>query len=397
MPRLGLKENWKQFTLLVILNAFVGGMIGLERTIFPKFAEDEFSIVSDFSVFSFIIVFGFSKAITNYFSGTLANRIGRKNLLIAGWLIAFPVPLIMLHAGSWNWIVFSNVLLGIHQGLTWSGTVVMKIDLVGEKNRGLAMGLNEFSGYLAVAVVAYVTAFLADRYGVRPYPFYLGILIAAIGLLISVFFIRDTAKHVKLEEVESKIVLKKNIFFSTTFFDKNLSAVTQAGLVNNLNDAMVWAALPLLLLKQGLSLHEVGVIAAIYPASWGIGQLFTGKLSDLKGRKQLLFWGMFLQSLAILMMYFAQSFWMFSLLSLILGMGTALVYPTFLAAVADQTHPSQRAQALGVFRFWRDSGYAFGAIISGVVAESFDLEYSVLVVGALTFLSAWIIFFRMKE
>ncbi|MFZ6025941.1 MAG: MFS transporter [Bacteroidota bacterium] len=394
--KLGLKENWKQFSLLVIINAFVGGMVGLERSILPKIAEQEFHIAAATAVLSFIIVFGIVKALTNYFTGTLANKFGRKKLLVAGWLFAIPVPVILMFANSWNWIVAANILLGINQGLTWSSTVVMKIDLVGEKNRGLAMGLNEFAGYLSVAVVAFLTGWIAGQFGLRPYPFYIGIILSLAGLFSSWLLVRDTIHHVSKEATASTIPLLKNIFLDTTLFHKNLSSVTQAGLVNNLNDGMAWGLFPILLSQKHFSISEIGIVTAIYPAVWGIGQLFTGKMSDHVCKKSMLWWGMFLQGIALLLFVFAQTLAHFILLSVILGWGTAMVYPTFLASVAENTHPHDRAKSLGVFRLWRDSGYAIGAILTGLIADRLGINASIIVIGLLTVISSVIIHYRMK-
>lgn len=395
--QLGLKENWPQFTILVIVNAFVGGMVGLERTIIPKFAELEFGIASKTAILSFIIAFGITKAVTNYFTGKLANRYGRKNLLVLGWIIALPIPFLLIYAPSWNWVIFANILLGINQGLTWSSTVVMKIDLVGEKDRGLAMGINEFAGYFAVGVIAFLTGIIAQQYGVTPYPFYLGIGISIIGLLLTIFFVRDTRKFVDKEQKTTETNTLENIFLETSFKDKTLSSITQAGLVNNLNDGMIWGLLPILLLSFSYDSKDIGFIAAIYPAVWGIGQLFTGKMADIYSKKGMLFWGMLLQGLAILLIPFFTSFYQLASIAALLGMGTALVYPTFLSAIAGATAPNQRAESIGVFRLWRDLGYAIGAIISGVIADMFGVTYAVLTIGILTVLSSLVIQFRMPR
>ncbi|AFL83773.1 arabinose efflux permease family protein [Belliella baltica DSM 15883] len=394
--KLGLKENWKQFTLLVIINAFVGGMVGLERSILPQIAEVEFAIVAKTAILSFIIVFGIVKAITNYFAGAFANKIGRKNLLVIGWLFGLPVPFILMFAPSWDWIVAANVLLGINQGLAWSSTVVMKIDLVGEKQRGFAMGLNEFAGYLAVAVVAFLTGYIAAEYGLRPYPFYLGIGLVVLGLLGSILFIKDTRKHVEAENQHSDMPKLKNIFWETTWKHPNLGSVTQAGLINNLNDGMAWGIFPILLSVKGFDLEQIGIITATYPAVWGFGQLFTGKMADLYSKKYLLFIGMILQGIALGFFLFASSMIHYVILAAILGWGTAMVYPTFLATVAENTHPTNRANSIGVFRLWRDLGYAIGAILTGIIADSFGIEMSILTIGGLTVLSAFVILFRMK-
>ena len=395
--KLGLKENWLQFSILVIVNAFVGGMVGLERTIFPKFAESEFGIASNTAILSFIVAFGITKAVTNYFTGKLANRMGRKNLLVTGWLFALPIPFILINAASWNWVVFANILLGVNQGLTWSSTVVMKIDLVGEKNRGTAMGINEFAGYFAVGVVALLTGYIAQEYGITPYPFYLGIGISIIGLILSIFFVNDTRAFVNKEQESAKTEELRNVFTETTFRDRTLSSVTQAGLVNNLNDGMIWGLLPILLFSFDYNSKDIGIIAAIYPAVWGIGQLFTGRMADLYSKKKMLFTGMFLQGIAIMLIPYYTEFYQLAGISTILGLGTALVYPTFLSAIADATHPKQRAESIGVFRLWRDLGYAIGAILSGVIADLFGIAYSVLTIGVLTIVSSLVIKFRMPS
>ena len=394
--KLGLKENWRQFTLLVIVNAFVGGMIGLERTIIPQIAEADFGLAAKTAILSFIVVFGVTKAITNYYTGALANRFGRKNLLVAGWVLALPVPLLLIYAPDWNWIIAANIFLGISQGLTWSSTVVMKIDLVGEKDRGFAMGLNEFAGYIALAAIAFLTGMIASNYGLRPYPFYIGIALAIAGLAMSWLLIKDTHHHVKLESVSSTIPLLQNIFWDTTWKHKNLGSITQAGLVNNLNDGMVWGLFPLLLVSKGFDLHETGIIVATYPAVWGLGQLYTGKLADKYCKKKLLFMGMFMQGIALLGMVWANSFFWFVVLSSLLGIGTAIVYPTFLAAISDYTHPDQRPKSIGIFRLWRDLGYAIGAILTGLIADSFGLIAPILAIGLLTVASSLIVRFRMS-
>jgi MFS family permease len=394
--QLGLKENWRQFTLLVIVNAFVGGMVGLERSILPQIAEQEFNIAGRTAILSFIVVFGITKALVNYFTGALANKLGRKNLLIIGWLIGIPVPFILMFAPGWNWIVAANVLLGINQGLTWSSTVVMKIDLVGDKQRGLAMGLNEFAGYIAVATVAFTTGWIASEYGLRPYPFYLGIALAIAGLLTSWIWIKDTRHHVLHEASASTVPRLKKIFWETTWKNKTLGSVTQAGLINNLNDGMVWGLFPLLLLAKDFSIGKIAIITAIYPAVWGFGQLFTGKMADHFCKKDLLFWGMLLQGITLVTLLFAQTMVHYIILASLLGWGTAMVYPTFLATVAENTHPADRPQSLGVFRFWRDMGYAIGAILTGIIADTLGMNASVLLIGLITMLSALIILYRMR-
>ena len=394
--RLGLRENWRQFTLLVVINAFVGGMVGLERTILPELAQAEFGMAAKTAILSFIVVFGITKAITNYYTGALANRWGRKNLLLLGWILALPIPLLLIYAPNWQWVIAANVLLGLHQGLTWSSTVVMKIDLVGDKDRGLAMGLNEAAGYLAVGAVAFATGWIAAAYGLRPYPFYLGIGLSVAGLLATWIGVKDTRRHVAAEAVRSGIAKLKNVFRETTWRDPNLGSITQAGLVNNLNDGMVWGLLPLLLATKGFTLAQTGIIVSVYPAVWGLGQLGTGKLADHFQHKKMLVWGMALQGLALLGFIPAAENWQFIGLSAVLGLGTAIVYPTFLAAIAGLTHPQQRAESIGVFRLWRDLGYAIGALLTGVIADAFGLNWSVAVIGGLTLLSAGVILARMR-
>lgn len=393
---LGLKENWKQFTLLVIINAFVGGMVGLERAILPKIAEGEFHLAANTAILSFIIVFGIVKAITNYFTGSLANKFGRKNLLTIGWLFAIPVPFILMYAPNWNWIIAANILLGINQGLTWSSTVVMKIDLVGEKQRGFAMGLNEFAGYLSVAIVAFLTGWIAGQYGLRPYPFYIGIVLSLLGFFGSWLLIKDTKHHVAKESNSSNIPALKNVFWDTTWKNKNLGAVTQAGLINNLNDGMVWGIFPILLSQKNFSLEQIGIITATYPAVWGLGQLITGKMADHFCKKNMLFTGMFLQGITLLVMPWAETMTHFIFLSVVLGWGTAMVYPTFLATVAENTNPMDRPKSIGIFRLWRDLGYAIGAILTGIIADALGITASIIVIGLLTVGSAIVIQYRMK-
>lgn len=394
--QLGLKENWKQFTLLVIINAFVGGIVGLERSILPRIADVEFHIAAKTAILSFIMVFGIVKAITNYYTGALANKFGRKKLLVAGWIIAAPIPFILMFAPSWDWIIAANVLLGINQGLTWSSTVVMKIDLVGEKQRGFAMGLNEFAGYIAVALIAFLTGWIASAYGIRPYPFYVGIVLVILGLFGSIFFIKDTKHHVAKESISNTVPKLKNIFWDTTWKDKNLGSVTQAGLVNNLNDGMAWGIFPILLATKGFTIGEIGIITAIYPAVWGIGQLFTGGMADKFCKKDMLYIGMFLQAIALIALVWANTMLHFVVLSSILGWGTAMVYPTFLATVAENTNPQDRSKSFGVFRLWRDLGYAIGAILTGIIADLININASILFIGLLTLASAFIIRYRMN-
>lgn len=394
--QLGLKHNWKQFSLLVLINGFVGGMVGLERTILPEIAEVDFGIASKTSILSFILVFGIVKAISNYYAGAWADKVGRKWLLVIGWVFALPVPILLMTAEAWSIIILANILLGINQGLAWSSTVIMKIDLVGEKNRGLAMGFNESAGYASVALVAFATGWIAGEYGLRPYPFYLGIALSVIGLLSSLFFVRDTEHHVAKAEGTSRMPLLNRIFSDTTWRHPNLGSITQAGLVNNLNDGLVWGLLPIILIEQGFTLGQTGFIVGIYPAVWGVGQAVTGKMADHFPKKRILFWGMLLQGFVLLGMSFTPGYWLYVILSTLLGVGTAVVYPTFLAAVADNTHPRQRARSIGIFRLWRDMGYAFGALLTGILADSFGSYIAVAGIGLITCLSAVVILVRMR-
>lgn len=394
-PKLGLKGNWKQFSLLVLINGFVGAMVGLERSIFPQFADEVFGITSESAILSFIIIFGVCKAFSNYFAGRLADRIGRKNLLAIGWTLALPVPLILAFSNSWTFILFSNALLGISQGLTWSSTVVMKIDLVGEKERGLAMGLNEFAGYLAIGISAYFTAIIADQFGIRPFPFLIGIAISSVGLFLSIFFVKDTGSHLQSELYTKSLPKQKSLFWKTTFTDKNLSSITQAGLVNNLNDGMIWGLFPIFLTKIGYGLTDIGSLVAIYPMAWGFGQLATGRLADIYSKKTILVIGMIAQGLAILLIPSSSSTIQIVSLSLVLGLATAMVYPTFLAGIADYTHPVQRAEAIGIFRLWRDLGYAFGAVFSGLITVQIGVEFSIAAIGILTLFSGLLVWLRM--
>ncbi|MBP6662838.1 MAG: MFS transporter [Paludibacter sp.] len=402
---LGLRENWQQFSLLVLVNMMVGGMVGLERTVVPLVGTEEFHIQSDVVVFSFIIAFGVVKAFTNLISGVLADKYTRKKVLIWGWLVGLPVPFILAFAPSWNWILFANVLLGISQGLAWSMTVNMKIDLVGKKNRGLAMGLNEAAGYGAVGLTALLTGYLASYYGLRPQPFYIGIAYTIVGLLLSIFVVRDTRKFAQLEAIQvstDETAHKPNlwwVFKETSFKNKNLFSVSQAGMINNLNDGMSWGVFPLLFMSMGVGLEGIGWIKAIYPVVWGLGQIVTGPLADKIGRKPLIVWGMLVQVLGHIIIGFE---WFEPLTSgligsIFLGIGTAMVYPALLAAVSDTANPTWRASSLGVYRFWRDMGYAIGALMAGIVGSFFGLEWAVHIAGFITLISGIIVWIRMKE
>jgi MFS family permease len=401
--RLGLLENWQQFSLLVLINAFVGGMVGLERTIVPLLAEQEFGLASRTIALSFIVSFGVVKALANLFAGRFSDRIGRKQILVAGWLFGLPVPVIIMLAPSWDWIVLANVLLGINQGLCWSTTVIMKIDLVGPQRRGLAMGLNEASGYLAVAAAALASGFLASRYGLRPEPFYLGVVFAVAGLLLSLLFVQESYGHARHEAALQDDAATRaapsfrEIFALTSWKDRRLFAVSQAGLVNNLNDGMAWGLFPLLFTAGGLSIDQIAILAAIYPAVWGLGQLGTGALSDQIGRKPLITGGMAVQALGIFIIVASVGFAPWAAGAVLLGLGTAMVYPTLLAAIGDVAHPEWRASAVGVYRLWRDGGYAIGALLAGIVADLLGLRWAIGGVGLLTLASGVIVAAVMTE
>jgi MFS family permease len=398
---LGLRANWQQFSLLVLINAFVGGMVGLERTVVPLIGSEQFQIASTTLVVSFIVSFGVVKACANLVSGHLADVWGRKRVLVLGWLIGLPVPFMIMWAPSWEWVVAANALLGINQGLAWSMTVIMKIDLVGPKSRGLAVGLNEFAGYLAVGVTAFLTGYIAAHYGLRPAPFYLGIGYAVLGLALSVLLVRDTREHVRLEargdQQPSEAASFWKIFSLTSFGDRNLFAACQAGLVNNLNDGMSWGIFPLFFVSFGLGVERIGILKAVYPATWGILQIATGPLSDRWGRKGLIVTGMWVQSAGLFLTALTRSFEWWLLGSLLLGVGTAMVYPSLIAAVSDASNPTWRARSLSVYRFWRDLGYAIGALSAGIIADIFGMARAVEVIAALTFVSGAVVARIMRE
>lgn len=400
---LGLRANWRQFSLLVVVNAFVGAMVGMERSILPAIAEQEFKLVAHTAILAFIVVFGISKAFTNYFAGRFSDAYGRKVILVAGWLIATPVPFLLMWAPLWNWILLANVFLGISQGLTWSTTVIMKVDLAGPKNRGTAMGINEFAGYFAVGGAALATGWIAAHYGLRPQPFYLGVVFVLVGLLLSVLVVRETRGHAQHEATlasspqQTEIPSQKTIFWQTSLRDPNLSSISQAGMVNNLNDGMAWGLFPLVFASAGMTLTQIGTLAAIYPGVWGVCQLFTGALSDRIGRKGLIVTGMWLQAAGIAIVTVTYVFAWFVMAAVLLGIGTAMVYPTLLAAIGDVVNPAWRASTMGVYRFWRDMGYAIGALLSGLVADLFGVASAIWLVAALTFLSGVIAAVRMQE
>lgn len=404
-PRLGLRANLAQFSLLVAVNALVGGMLGQERTVLPLLAEREFGLTGYTSALTFIVAFGATKAATNYVAGTLSDRYGRRPVLIAGWLFAVPVPLLLIWAPSWGWVVAANVLLGINQGLSWSTTVIMKIDLVGSRRRGLAMGLNEAAGYLAVAAAALGTGYLAAGYGLRPEPFYLGIAFAALGLGLSTLAVRETRDHARLEAATHVArhdhlhaqLSDRQVFTQTSFREPALSSASQAGMVNNLNDGLAWGLFPVLFAAAGLPIAQIGVLVALYPAVWGLGQLVTGAWSDRVGRKPLIVAGMLVQAAALGLVAAGGSFAVWAGAAVLLGAGTALVYPALLAAVGDVAHPAWRARSVGVYRLWRDGGFAVGALLAGVLADAFDIPTAIWVVAALTAASGLLVALRMYE
>jgi MFS family permease len=403
--RLGIHANIGQFTLLVGVNALVGGMIGQERTVLPLLGHDTFHVEAFTAGLAFILAFGAVKAVTNLVAGTLADRCGRKPILVIGWLVGLPIPLLLIWAPSWAWIIVANVLLGVNQGLTWSTTVIMKIDLAGPKRRGFAMGLNEAAGYGAVAVTALATGFLAAHYGLRPAPFFLGIAYAGLGLGLSALFVRETHGHARDEasrHMENSTQLRQDlstrqVFVLTSFRERSLSAVSQAGMVNNLNDGMAWGLFPLLFARGGLSIAAIGILAALYPAVWGVGQLATGALSDRLGRKWLIATGMWVQALAIAVIAVTEGFAPWAVGSILLGVGTAMVYPTLLAAIGDVAHPHWRASSVGVYRFWRDAGFALGALLAGGIADLFGIAAAIWSVSLVTALSGIVVAVRMYE
>jgi MFS family permease len=407
--RLGLRQNAAQFTLLVAVNALVGGMLGQERTVLPLLAEREFGLSAYTAVLTYILAFGLAKAGSNYLAGAWSDRYGRKPVLIAGWTVALPVPLLLIWAPSWGWVVAANVLLGISQGLTWSTTVIMKIDLVGPARRGLAMGLNEAAGYLAVAATALATGYLAEAFGLRPEPFFLGIAYAALGLGLSTLAVRETRGHARLEaqshtpRTDSRHdhlrqeLAQRQVFVQTSFREPAMSSASQAGLVNNLNDGVAWGLFPALFAGPGLGVGRIGVLAALYPAVWGLGQLVTGALSDRWGRKPFIVGGMLLQAAALALVAAADTFPVWAVAAVILGAGTAMVYPTLLAVIGDVAHPAWRARSVGIYRLWRDGGFAVGALLAGVLADLYGIRTAVWAVAGLTAASGGLAAVRMYE
>ena len=398
---LGLRANWRQFSLLVLINAFVGGMVGLERTVVPLIGAQEFALASNTLVVSFIVSFGVVKACANLLSGHLADVWGRKRVLVLGWLVGLPVPFMIMWGPSWDWVIAANALLGINQGLAWSMTVIMKVDIVGPKSRGLAVGLNEFAGYLAVGITAFLTGYIAERYGLRPAPIYPGVAYVILGTALSILVVRDTRAHVRLEMAASgepaATLGFRDIFALTSFRDRNLFAASQAGLVNNLNDGMSWGIFPLFFAAFGLGVERIGILKAVYPSTWGILQVATGPLSDRFGRKGLIVAGMWIQAAGLLLTALTHQFEHWLAGSLLLGIGTAMVYPSLIAAVSDAAHPSWRARALSVYRFWRDLGYAIGALSAGIIADLLGLAWAIGAVAALTFVSGVVVALAMQR
>ena len=402
--RLGLRANLPQFALLVGVNALVGGLVGQERTVLPLLAEQEFALPGYTAMLTFIVAFGITKAIVNYFAGTLADRFGRKPVLLAGWLFGLPVPLLLIFAPSWSWVVFANVLLGANQGLAWSVTVIMKIDLVGPRKRGTAMGFNEAAGYGAVAVAAWTTGLVAESFGLRPAPFFLGLAFAGLGLGLSTLFVRETAAHVAHEvsnhddeNGHDGNLTQRQVFALATWRDRSLSAASQAGLVNNLNEGMAWGLFPVFFALVGLPVSTVGLLVAIAPAVWGVGQLLTGALSDRVGRKWLIAGGQFTEAAGLVVIALGDSFAVWAVGSALFGAGTAMAYPTLIAAIGDVAHPRWRGAAVGVYRLWRDLGFAVGAVLAGMLADLYSLTTGILVVAAITAASGLDVALRMTE
>jgi MFS family permease len=399
---LGLRANWQQFSLLVLINAFVGGMVGLQSTVVPLIGAQEFKIASATAVLSFIVSFGVIKAVANLVSGHFADVYGRKHMLVLGWLVGLPVPFMIAWGPSWGWVIAANALLGVNQGFAWSMTVIMKVDLVGPKSRGLAVGLNEFAGYLSVGLTTLLAGFIAQRYGLRPQPFYLGIGYAVLGLVLSALLVRDTRHHVGHEIAHhhgsvTETIAFWEIFRRTSFVDRNLFAASQAGLINNLNFGVSWGIFPLFFASFGLVVERIGILNSVYPAVWGVLQTVTGPLSDRWGRKGLIVTGMWVQGSGLFLIGVAHSFGWWFLASALLGLGTAMVYPTLIAAVSDASHPSWRARSLSVYRFWRDLGYAIGALSAGVIADTLGLSWAIRIIAALSFLSGTIVVLFMRE
>ena len=400
-PRLGIRANLPQFALLVLVNAFVGAMVGVERSVLPLSAEVEYGVEAHVALLSFVAAFGLSKATANYAAGRLGDRFGRRPVLVGGWLLALPVPPLLAWAPTWGWVGATNVLLGISQGLTWSTTVVMKIDLAGPRRRGLAMGINEFAGYLAVGLSALAAGYVAERYGLRPAPYLLAAAFAVAGVGLSAALVRETSGHVAVEHAQAPAVAERpsarRLFVHTAWSDPTLSSACQAGLVNNANDALAWGLFPVLFAAAGLSVGRIGVLAALYPVVWAAGQIPAGLLSDRIGRKPLIVWGMLIQAAAIALVAAGGTFSVYAVATVLLGLGTALVYPTLLAAVGDAASPTWRAEAVGIYRLFRDLGYVAGAVAAGVVADAAGVVAAVVVLAAATALSGIAVAVRMPR
>lgn len=391
----GLRQNWQQFYLLVLVNAFVGAMAGLERAVLPGLGKDIFGLEANTAILGFIMAFGITKALSNYSVAGLSKKFTRKQILIAGWLFALPVPFLLMYAETWTWVLVANIFLGINQGLSWSATVIMKIDIVGAANRGLAMGINEFAGYLSVGLASYLGSSIAADHGYAFYPFIPALFFAAAGLLFSLFLVKDSSPFVKTESAISKLPLMKQVWKETSWKHRNIGSVTLNGMVNNMNDAVVWGLVPVLLLQQDFSLQQTGIIAGVYPAVWGLLQLFTGKMGDVYCKKQIITLGMLLQSAAIIVLAISSDFGILVAAAALLGLGTAMVYPNFLTVVAESTHPSQRAESLSIFRFWRDSGYVLGALLAGILADLAGIVPALLVIAGITAAAGIIAHYRM--
>ncbi|MFC0522980.1 MFS transporter [Pontibacillus salicampi] len=398
--QIGIKENVITFSLLLIINVFVGAMVGLERTILPILGEEKFGLVSTSAALSFIVSFGFSKAIVNFFAGSVADRFGRKHVLLFGWAVGLVVPVLVMVAHAWWVIAVANIFLGINQALTWSMTVNMKVDLAKSSQRGLAVGLNEFAGYVGVALLAVISGYVASTFSYGPEPFYIGIGIVIVGFLLSLL-VNNTEEHLSVQTNEhkrsSQTISTLDVLKKTTWQDKSLSSSSFAGLTTNLKDGMAWGLFPTFLASGGLTIAQVGTVVAVYPAAWGVFQLFTGIWSDRIGRKKLIVVGMFVQAFSLWFIVFVQAYWLWIIGAAMLGVGTAMVYPVLIASISDVAHPQWRATSLGVYRFWRDSGYAFGAIIAGIVADTLSIHWAIGLVGGLSLLAGVLSFVRMKE
>lgn len=385
--KLGLRQNWKAFSILVLINALVGSLLGLERSVLPIVANEEFNLNGYTILLTFILSFGFFKAVFNFFAGNWISRFGRKRILVLGWILAIPIPFLLINPPFWSWVILANIFLGMNQGLVWSTAVIMKIDLVGKKRRGFAMGINEFSGYLSVAIGAFISYWIYTNNSIAFSPFYIGFFIIGLGLILSLVFVHETTSFVEIEASQSDLVLFENVFTAVTYNNPKLRRITIAGVINNLNDGLLWGILPVLFMLQSFSGFEAAWLIAIYPATWGVFQLFTGMLADSYSKKNLIFIGMTMQALALILYVFPGTLAYFLLCGVLMGIGTALVYPVFLVSIAENLHPAQRAKGLGAFRFWRDMGYVFGAFTCGVLLDNFNFEVAFVLIAGITFLS----------